>query len=143
MGLSKMVNNTSISTQVMQRSRFNSMQPSCVYLQKLIISTLFCCFSVCLRIQINPQNKAEFLSTSPERAFADFLFAHTVLHLVVINFVGWGNAIINVIYMVRSGPAWKVCHMSTSRWENVGLVKEQLFLAAVTWQELAHSTTLN
>ncbi|XP_037397553.1 dolichyl-diphosphooligosaccharide--protein glycosyltransferase subunit DAD1 [Pygocentrus nattereri] len=44
--------------------------------------------AVCLRIQINPQNKAEFLSTSPERAFADFLFAHTVLHLVAINFVG-------------------------------------------------------
>ncbi|MCJ8742012.1 hypothetical protein PDJAM_G00077380 [Pangasius djambal] len=44
--------------------------------------------AVCLRIQINPQNKAEFLSISPERAFADFLFAHTVLHLVVINFVG-------------------------------------------------------
>ncbi|XP_027021079.1 dolichyl-diphosphooligosaccharide--protein glycosyltransferase subunit dad1 [Tachysurus fulvidraco] len=44
--------------------------------------------AVCLRIQINPQNKSEFLSISPERAFADFLFAHTVLHLVVINFVG-------------------------------------------------------
>ncbi|XP_072552398.1 dolichyl-diphosphooligosaccharide--protein glycosyltransferase subunit DAD1 [Salminus brasiliensis] len=44
--------------------------------------------AVCLRIQINPQNKGEFLSISPERAFADFLFAHTVLHLVVINFVG-------------------------------------------------------
>ncbi|XP_023693479.1 dolichyl-diphosphooligosaccharide--protein glycosyltransferase subunit DAD1 [Brienomyrus brachyistius] len=43
---------------------------------------------VCLRIQINPQNKGEFLSISPERAFADFLFAHTVLHLVVINFIG-------------------------------------------------------
>ncbi|KAA0706613.1 Dolichyl-diphosphooligosaccharide--protein glycosyltransferase subunit dad1 [Triplophysa tibetana] len=44
--------------------------------------------AVCLRIQINPQNKGEFLSISPERAFADFLFAHTVLHLVVINFIG-------------------------------------------------------
>ncbi len=43
---------------------------------------------VCLRIQINPQNKGEFLSISPERAFADFLFAHTVLHLVVMNFIG-------------------------------------------------------
>ncbi|MBN3304445.1 dolichyl-diphosphooligosaccharide--protein glycosyltransferase subunit DAD1 [Amia ocellicauda] len=43
---------------------------------------------VCLRIQINPQNKSDFLSVSPERAFADFLFAHTVLHLVVINFIG-------------------------------------------------------
>lgn len=44
---------------------------------------------VCLRIQINPQNKGDFLSISPERAFADFLFAHTVLHLVVMNFIGW------------------------------------------------------
>ncbi|XP_051944763.1 dolichyl-diphosphooligosaccharide--protein glycosyltransferase subunit DAD1 [Hippocampus zosterae] len=44
--------------------------------------------AVCLRIQINPQNKGDFLSISPERAFADFLFAHTVLHLVVMNFIG-------------------------------------------------------
>ncbi|XP_054849559.1 dolichyl-diphosphooligosaccharide--protein glycosyltransferase subunit DAD1 [Eublepharis macularius] len=43
---------------------------------------------VCLRIQINPQNKGEFQGISPERAFADFLFASTILHLVVINFVG-------------------------------------------------------
>ncbi|NWQ82866.1 DAD1 glycosyltransferase, partial [Columbina picui] len=43
---------------------------------------------VCLRIQINPQNKSEFQGISPERAFADFLFANTILHLVVINFVG-------------------------------------------------------
>ncbi|XP_005748013.1 dolichyl-diphosphooligosaccharide--protein glycosyltransferase subunit DAD1-like, partial [Pundamilia nyererei] len=39
-------------------------------------------------IQINPQNKRDFPSISPERAFADFLFAHTVLHLVVMNFIG-------------------------------------------------------
>ncbi|KAH1164809.1 dolichyl-diphosphooligosaccharide--protein glycosyltransferase subunit DAD1-like [Mauremys mutica] len=43
---------------------------------------------VCLRIQINPQNKGDFQAISPERAFADFLFASTILHLVVINFVG-------------------------------------------------------
>ncbi|CAB1331972.1 unnamed protein product, partial [Coregonus sp. 'balchen'] len=36
----------------------------------------------CLRIQINPENKGDFLSISQERAFADFLLAHTVLHLV-------------------------------------------------------------
>ncbi|XP_065325921.1 dolichyl-diphosphooligosaccharide--protein glycosyltransferase subunit DAD1-like [Pelmatolapia mariae] len=42
----------------------------------------------CFFIQINPQNKGDFLSISPERAFADFLFAHTVLHLVVMNFIG-------------------------------------------------------
>uniref|UniRef100_A0A2K5QJB0 Dolichyl-diphosphooligosaccharide--protein glycosyltransferase subunit DAD1 n=1 Tax=Cebus imitator TaxID=2715852 RepID=A0A2K5QJB0_CEBIM len=45
-------------------------------------------FAVCLRIQINPQNKADFQGISPERAFADFLFASTILHLVVMNFVG-------------------------------------------------------
>ncbi|XP_072897445.1 dolichyl-diphosphooligosaccharide--protein glycosyltransferase subunit DAD1 [Hemitrygon akajei] len=44
--------------------------------------------AVCLRIQINPQNKGDFIGTSPERAFADFLFASTILHLVVINFIG-------------------------------------------------------
>ncbi|XP_057641819.1 voltage-dependent anion-selective channel protein 1-like [Chionomys nivalis] len=43
---------------------------------------------ICLRIQINPQNKADFQGTSPEQAFADFLFASTILHLVVMNFVG-------------------------------------------------------
>uniref|UniRef100_U3JDV9 Dolichyl-diphosphooligosaccharide--protein glycosyltransferase subunit DAD1 n=1 Tax=Ficedula albicollis TaxID=59894 RepID=U3JDV9_FICAL len=50
--------------------------------------SLFLCSAVCLRIQINPQNKSEFQGISPERAFADFLFANTILHLVVINFVG-------------------------------------------------------
>uniref|UniRef100_A0A4W3H9A9 Dolichyl-diphosphooligosaccharide--protein glycosyltransferase subunit DAD1 n=1 Tax=Callorhinchus milii TaxID=7868 RepID=A0A4W3H9A9_CALMI len=44
--------------------------------------------AVCLRIQINSQNKGEFAGISPERAFADFLFASTILHLVVINFIG-------------------------------------------------------
>ncbi|KAK1803498.1 hypothetical protein P4O66_020938, partial [Electrophorus voltai] len=44
--------------------------------------------AVCLRIQINPKNKGDFLSISPQRACADFLFAYTILHLVVINFVG-------------------------------------------------------
>ncbi|NXN57116.1 DAD1 glycosyltransferase, partial [Rynchops niger] len=50
--------------------------------------SFFLCHAVCLRIQINPQNKGEFQGISPERAFADFLFANTILHLVVINFVG-------------------------------------------------------
>jgi len=44
--------------------------------------------AVCLRVQVNPQNKHEFLGISPERAFADFIFAHVILHLVVINFIG-------------------------------------------------------
>ncbi|NP_001279059.1 dolichyl-diphosphooligosaccharide--protein glycosyltransferase subunit DAD1-like [Callorhinchus milii] len=47
-----------------------------------------CVLAVCLRIQINSQNKGEFAGISPERAFADFLFASTILHLVVINFIG-------------------------------------------------------
>jgi len=44
--------------------------------------------AVCLRVQVNPQNKNEFLGISPERAFGDFIFAHVILHLVVINFIG-------------------------------------------------------
>ncbi|XP_054166460.1 dolichyl-diphosphooligosaccharide--protein glycosyltransferase subunit DAD1-like [Oppia nitens] len=44
--------------------------------------------AVCLRLQINPQNKYEFREISQERAFADFIFAHIVLHLVVVNFLG-------------------------------------------------------
>lgn len=44
--------------------------------------------SACLRIQVNDDNKSEFSHISPERAFADFLFAHAVLHLVVANFLG-------------------------------------------------------
>merc|ERR1712221_27728 len=42
----------------------------------------------CLRIQSNPQNKSDFHNIGPERAFADFLFASIVLHLVVVNFIG-------------------------------------------------------
>ncbi|KAM9440076.1 dolichyl-diphosphooligosaccharide--protein glycosyltransferase subunit dad1-like [Clarias gariepinus] len=44
--------------------------------------------AVCLRIQVNPRNKYHFVTVSPERAFADFLFAHTILHLVVVNYIG-------------------------------------------------------
>ena len=43
---------------------------------------------VCLRLQVNPQNKSQFEGISPERAFADFVFAHIILHLVVMNFIG-------------------------------------------------------
>ena len=38
--------------------------------------------------QVNPKNKSQFSGISPERAFADFIFAHILLHLVVINFIG-------------------------------------------------------
>ena len=40
------------------------------------------------RIQINKQNQGLFEGISSERAFADFMFAHVVLHLVVVNFIG-------------------------------------------------------
>merc|ERR1712002_251644 len=43
---------------------------------------------VCLRIQSNPRNRSEFKGISTERAFADFIFANVVLHLVVMNFIG-------------------------------------------------------
>nr|AAY66894.1 defender against cell death 1 [Ixodes scapularis] len=43
---------------------------------------------VCLRLQANPLNKGQFFGISSERAYADFIFAHVVLHLVVINFIG-------------------------------------------------------
>ncbi|XP_014247158.1 dolichyl-diphosphooligosaccharide--protein glycosyltransferase subunit DAD1 [Cimex lectularius] len=44
--------------------------------------------AVCLRLQANPQNKLQFAKISPERGFGDFIFAHIILHLVVINFIG-------------------------------------------------------
>ncbi|XP_050352297.1 dolichyl-diphosphooligosaccharide--protein glycosyltransferase subunit DAD1 [Nymphalis io] len=53
------------------------------------ISTVSCfVLAVCLRLQVNPENKSEFLGLSAERGFADFIFAHLVLHIVVINFIG-------------------------------------------------------
>jgi oligosaccharyltransferase complex subunit epsilon len=62
-------------------------------------------FAANLRIQVNPENKVDFpnirflpffycisvkmnILFSPERAFADFIFAHVILHLVVVNFIG-------------------------------------------------------
>ena len=54
---------------------------------QLIRDVLFS-VSVCLRVQVNPNNKSEFLGVGPERAFADFVFANVILHLVVMNFIG-------------------------------------------------------
>lgn len=45
-------------------------------------------FGVCLRLQVDPDNKSMFGDISNERAFAEFLFAHLVLHLAVFNFIG-------------------------------------------------------
>lgn len=39
-------------------------------------------------MQVNKENSSEFANIAPERAFADFLFAHIILHLVVMNFIG-------------------------------------------------------
>lgn len=33
---------------------------------------------VCLRLQVNPENKSEFQDLSPERGFADFIFAQSL-----------------------------------------------------------------
>ncbi|KAF2266019.1 defender against death DAD protein [Lojkania enalia] len=40
-----------------------------------------------LRIQTNPDNKKEFESTSPERAFADYVFGSLLLHFFCVNFI--------------------------------------------------------
>jgi len=40
-----------------------------------------------LRIQTNPENKADFDSMSPERAFADFVFGSLILHFFCVNFI--------------------------------------------------------
>ncbi|EFP11693.1 CRE-DAD-1 protein [Caenorhabditis remanei] len=42
----------------------------------------------CLRMQVNQENRSEFTAVSTERAFADFIFANLILHLVVVNFLG-------------------------------------------------------
>ena len=50
--------------------------------------SLFSLYAVCLRIQSNLRNQNQF-TISPERAFADFIFANIMLYLVVMNFIGW------------------------------------------------------
>ncbi|TIA43284.1 defender against death DAD protein [Aureobasidium pullulans] len=40
-----------------------------------------------LRIQSNPQNKADFVSISHERAFADYVFGSLILHFFCVNFI--------------------------------------------------------
>ncbi|KAF9434084.1 hypothetical protein BGZ76_008567 [Entomortierella beljakovae] len=41
-----------------------------------------------LRIQTNPKNASQFPTTSPERAFADFIACNVVVHFAVANFLG-------------------------------------------------------
>ncbi|KAH8602561.1 DAD family-domain-containing protein [Bisporella sp. PMI_857] len=40
-----------------------------------------------LRIQTNTQNKEEFKSVSPERAFADYVLSSLILHFFCVNFI--------------------------------------------------------
>ncbi|KAK5133291.1 hypothetical protein LTR08_008025 [Meristemomyces frigidus] len=40
-----------------------------------------------LRVQTNPENKAEFENTSHERAFADYVFGSMILHFFCVNFI--------------------------------------------------------
>ncbi|KAL8979112.1 MAG: hypothetical protein Q9205_005470 [Flavoplaca limonia] len=40
-----------------------------------------------LRIQTNPENKDEFKTVSPERAFADFVLGSLILHFFCVNFI--------------------------------------------------------
>jgi len=40
-----------------------------------------------LRIQTNPENKADFKEISHERAFADFIFGSLILHFFCVNFI--------------------------------------------------------
>jgi len=43
--------------------------------------------TVSLRSQSNPENKSQFSTISPERAFADFVFGSVLLHFFCINFI--------------------------------------------------------
>ncbi|XP_058790178.1 dolichyl-diphosphooligosaccharide--protein glycosyltransferase subunit DAD1 [Phymastichus coffea] len=53
------------------------------------ISSISCfILAVCLRLQVNPINSVYFDEIGPERGFAEFLFAHVILHLVIMNFIG-------------------------------------------------------
>ena len=45
-------------------------------------------YFIIFMIKVNPANKALFNGISAERGFADFIFAHVILHLIVVNFIG-------------------------------------------------------
>merc|ERR1712223_1357564 len=62
--------------------------PFNAFLSGFISSVASFVLAVCLRLQVNPANKSQFAGISPERAFADFIFAHVILHLIVMNFLG-------------------------------------------------------
>merc|ERR1712154_414497 len=62
--------------------------PFNAFLSGFISSVASFVLGVCLRLRVNPANKSQFAGISPERAFADFIFAHVILHLIVMNFIG-------------------------------------------------------
>ncbi|KAL6744969.1 DAD/Ost2, partial [Haematococcus lacustris] len=57
------------------------------FLAGFLSSLGFFALTVCLRLQVDPANK-DFAHVSPERAFADYVLAKLVLHLVVWNYIG-------------------------------------------------------
>lgn len=62
--------------------------PFNAFLSGFISSVASFILGVCLRIQVNEKNKDDFFGLKDQRAFADFIFAHIILHLVVVNFIG-------------------------------------------------------
>ena len=73
--------------------------PFNAFLSGFISSVASFILGVCLRIQTNPANMTVFKDISVERAFADFIFAHCVLHLVVMKYeLYWLNSL-NLLYL--------------------------------------------
>ncbi|GLJ40334.1 hypothetical protein SUGI_0829220 [Cryptomeria japonica] len=61
--------------------------PFNAFLSGVLSCTGTAVLAVCLRMQVNKENK-EFKDLPPERAFADFVLCNIVLHLVIMNFLG-------------------------------------------------------
>mmetsp|Transcript_18041 Transcript_18041/g.38795 ORF Transcript_18041/g.38795 Transcript_18041/m.38795 type:complete len:111 (+) Transcript_18041:85-417(+) len=61
--------------------------PFNAFLAGFLSSVGFFALTVCLRLQVDPTIK-DFSGISPERAFADYVLANLVLHLVVWNYMG-------------------------------------------------------
>eukprot|EP01026_Neomeris_dumetosa_P028542 TRINITY_DN230_c0_g2_i4.p3 TRINITY_DN230_c0_g2~~TRINITY_DN230_c0_g2_i4.p3 ORF type:complete len:113 (+),score=2.02 TRINITY_DN230_c0_g2_i4:94-432(+) len=48
----------------------------------------FLVLTVCLRLQVNPENSDQFKGLTPEKAFADYVLCNCVLFLVVWSYIG-------------------------------------------------------
>lgn len=57
------------------------------FLAGFLSSVGFFVLTVCLRMQVNPNNP-EFADVSDESAFFDYVLSNVLLHLVVFNFIG-------------------------------------------------------